>query len=225
MKNQHANNIKNDKGKIVPLKPEPNDAEKAAAKAVMRARKIPAPRLKITPTETETGMANVVSPDHPDPAYGHVLLANAFATADVDFLAEVMTQLYKASSKGSEPSEQPLNEQRLNFMVSVVKNLKPADQIETLLGSQMAAIHGLVMDFAGRLLRTEDLEWRDSAANTLTKLSRTFCAQVETLKRYRSSGEQTVRVEHVTVNNGGQAIVGAVSSMAPGAKEKADSTP
>src|SRR5258708_111053 len=148
MKNQHANSIKNDKEKIVALtKPEPNDAEKAAAKAVMRARKIPAPRLKITPTETETGMANVVSPDHPDPAYGHVLLANAFATADVDFLAEVMTQLYKASSKGSEASEQPLNEQRLNFMVSVVKNLKPADQIETLLGRQMAPLHRLVLAF------------------------------------------------------------------------------
>src|SRR5437016_1013262 len=35
--------------------------------------------------------------------------------------------------------------------------------------------------------------------------------QVEALKRYRSRGEQTVRVEHVTVNKGGQAIVGNVT--------------
>ena len=28
---------------------------------------------------------------------------------------------------------------------------------------------------------------------------------VETLKRYRSGSEQTVRMEHVTVNEGGQA--------------------
>jgi hypothetical protein len=34
---------------------------------------------------------------------------------------------------------------------------------------------------------------------------------VEALKRYRSAGEQTVRVEHVTVNEGGQAIVGNVA--------------
>ena len=39
--------------------------------------------------------------------------------------------------------------------------------------------------------------------------------QVEALKRYRTGGEQKVTVHHVTVNEGGQAIVGAVS-QAPG---------
>jgi hypothetical protein len=206
-------------------KPDPTDAEKQAAKAVMRARKIPAPRLKITRTETEAGTANVVSPDHPDPAYGNVLLANALATADGDFLAEIMTQLYKASSKGSEASEQRLNEQRLNFALAVIKGIKPQDQIETMLGAQMGAVHGLVMEFAGRLLRTEDLAWRDSASTILNKLARTFAMQVEALKRYRSTGEQKVIVQHVSVSDGGQAaIVGAVSSMGPGGKEKPDST-
>jgi hypothetical protein len=35
--------------------------------------------------------------------------------------------------------------------------------------------------------------------------------QVEALKRYRTGGEQKVTVEHVTVNQGGQAIVGNIS--------------
>ena len=35
--------------------------------------------------------------------------------------------------------------------------------------------------------------------------------QVEALKRYRTGGEQKVTVQHVTVNEGGQAIVGSVS--------------
>ena len=34
---------------------------------------------------------------------------------------------------------------------------------------------------------------------------------MEALKRYRSKGEQRVYVERVTVNEGGQAIVGPVS--------------
>ena len=34
---------------------------------------------------------------------------------------------------------------------------------------------------------------------------------MEALKRYRSEGQQTVRVERVTVSEGGQAIVGAVT--------------
>jgi hypothetical protein len=45
----------------------------------------------------------------------------------------------------------------------------------------------------------------------LNKLARTFASQVEALKKYRSAGEQTIKVQHVTVNDGGQAIVGNVS--------------
>ncbi len=48
--------------------------------------------------------------------------------------------------------------------------------------------------------------------NMATKMQRTFAAQVEAMKRYRSSGVQTIRVQHqnVTVESGGQAIVGDV---------------
>ena len=36
---------------------------------------------------------------------------------------------------------------------------------------------------------------------------------MEGLKRYRTGGEQKVTVQHVTVNEGGQAVVGNVSSQ------------
>jgi hypothetical protein len=42
--------------------------------------------------------------------------------------------------------------------------------------------------------------------------------QMETFKRYRTGGQQKVRVEHVTVNAGGQAIVGAVEPGGGGRK-------
>ena len=38
-----------------------------------------------------------------------------------------------------------------------------------------------------------------------------YAAQMDTLKRYRSKGQQTMRVERVTVKDGGQAIVGNVT--------------
>ena len=44
----------------------------------------------------------------------------------------------------------------------------------------------------------------------MNRLARTFAAQVEALKRYRSKGEQRVVVERVTVNEGGQAVVGNI---------------
>ncbi len=47
--------------------------------------------------------------------------------------------------------------------------------------------------------------------NQATKMLRTFAAQMEALKRYRTGGQQKVIVEHVHVNEGGQAIVGVVN--------------
>ena len=63
-----------------------------------------------------------------------------------------------------------------------------------------------------------------SAERAYNKLARTYVAQIEALKRYRSAGEQTVRVEHVTVNDG-QAIVGNVTTGGSGPKQKPEATP
>ena len=54
---------------------------------------------------------------------------------------------------------------------------------------------------------------------------RVILETLRTSKRYRSSGDQTVRVEHVTVNEGGQAIVGNVSGMGRGGSGNSGSTP
>jgi hypothetical protein len=53
---------------------------------------------------------------------------------------------------------------------------------------------------------------QDSAERAFNKLARTFAAQVEALKRYRSGGEQKMTVQHVHVAEGGQAIVGNVNA-------------
>src|SRR3982750_1028925 len=71
------------------------------------------------------------------------------------------------------------------------------------------------LTFARRLNHVDNIAQQDSAERTLNKLARTFAAQMEALKRYRTGGEQKVTVQHVTVNEGGQAVVGNVSA-APG---------
>ena len=66
-------------------------------------------------------------------------------------------------------------------------------------------------DAARRLNHVDNLAQHDSTANALNKLARTFAVQLEALKRYRATGNDTVKVQqHVTVNDGGQAIVGNV---------------
>src|SRR5580704_2062120 len=85
-------------------------------------------------------------------------------------------------------------------------------------------LHMSTMTFARRLAHVENIPQQDSAERAFNKLARTFAAQVEALKRYRSGGEQTVRVEHVTVNEGGRAIVGNVSHGGRGSPEKMETS-
>jgi hypothetical protein len=48
-------------------------------------------------------------------------------------------------------------------------------------------------------------------AAAAARLLRAYATQVETLRRLRNGGSQFVRVEHVHVNEGGQAVIGNVS--------------
>jgi anion-transporting ArsA/GET3 family ATPase len=70
----------------------------------------------------------------------------------------------------------------------------------------------MAVSAARRLAHVETLTQQDSASNMLNKLARTFAGQVETLKKYRSTGEQNIKVQHVNVADGGQAVIGNVST-------------
>jgi hypothetical protein len=92
-----------------------------------------------------------------------------------------------------------------------MKGIQPREQLEAMLAAQMAAVHMAIMTFAQRLADVENIPQQDSAERAFNKLSRTFTTQMEALKRYRTGGEQKVTVQHVSVAEGGQAIVGNVT--------------
>jgi hypothetical protein len=183
---------------------EPTPHERAALEAyrIQEEESPLAPRLRVT----ENDGATTICPDHPKPTVGNVLLMDALGTRDPDFLEGFLMQLVDAGSKGRK-----VDGRTLNFMLSVVKGIAPKDQVEALLAAQMAVVHMATMTFALRLRHVKTIPQQDSAERAFNKLARTFAAQIEALKRYRSRGDQTVRVEHVTVNEGGQAIVGNVT--------------
>src|SRR5262249_18296945 len=183
---------------------EPTPHERAAAKAFFarKEKSRPSPRMKVS----MKGDMATISPDHPDAGIGHLLLMEALGTTEPDFGNGLLGQLGNAVTKG-----RAVNEGGLNFMLAVVKGVEPKDQVEAMLAAQMAAVHTATMTFARRLAHVDNIPQQDSAERAFNKLARTFAAQIEALKRYRTGGEQTVRVEHVTVNEGGQAIVGNVT--------------
>ena len=183
--------------------PTPREAEALAAFTAARQARKPSPKLTIE--KTAPG-AFGIGVDHKDRCLGQVLLMQAIGTTDFHFAEEIMFQAANAGKNEAAP-----NTKDANFMIAVVEGIAPRDQVETMLAMQMAATHLASMTFARRLANVETIQQQDSAANAFNKLQRTFTTQMQALKNYRSTGQQKVTVEHVTVQSGGQAIVGNVS--------------
>ena len=180
----------------------PNPREVAAIQNLQKELSEQALGLKVS----KRGNAHSVGTDHPNDTIGRVLLMEALGITDRNFLNGFLEQLLNASSQGGEASEE-----KVNFMLSVIKGIKARDQVEAMLAAQMAAVHVSMMTFARRLAHVETIPQQDSAERAFNKLARTFASQMEALKRYRTGGEQKVTVQHVTVGEGGQAIVGNVT--------------
>lgn len=102
--------------------------------------------------------------------------------------------------------------------ISLFNGVNPQDQVEAMLSVEMIATHNLSME----LVRTATREtcgitiqhYCDLANKTL----RTFALQMETLGKYRNKSNQKIVVEHVTVSEGGQAIVGSEINQGGGIK-------
>jgi hypothetical protein len=92
-----------------------------------------------------------------------------------------------------------------------LRDIAPRDPLEGMLAGQMVAIHAAAMECLRRAMaQGATFEGRDMNLTQANKLSRTYAALLGALDQHRGKGRQVVRVEHVTVNAGGQAIVGAV---------------
>jgi hypothetical protein len=81
-----------------------------------------------------------------------------------------------------------------------------------MLAVQMIGVHNMAMEAMKTVMISDQYpQSKESNTNRATKLLRTFTAQMEALKKYRTGGHQKMIVEHVHVHQGGQAIVGNVS--------------
>ena len=135
----------------------------------------------------------------------------AFGSKNDVFVKGFVSQIINIASQGAKPDEKAMT-----FVASMIAGIKPRDEAEAMLAAQMAAVHNASMTFARRLAHVSNIQQQDSAERAFNKLCRTYAAQLEALKRYRTGGQQKITVKHVTVNEGGQAIVGNVSQGGAG---------
>ena len=177
--------------------------------AMTRNSATPAVRYGRRPTPRVKLAGQRIAIQHPDVETGERLLGEALGAVDQDALHGILKQLTKASVILQKPDED-----NLAFMISMMKSIAPRDSLETMLTAQMVSVHVATMRFACRLAFAEGIPQQEGVARTLTRLARTFAAQMEALKRHRGNGERPITVQNLSVQDGGNAIVGNVTQQA-----------
>jgi hypothetical protein len=193
--------------------PSPSPSE---AKAIADAQeRTAARRARIAVKADGDNGALRISPPHSDDAGFATRLLDAFGTKSPAFANRAMERLGTVMRpKGTALPMQT----EFNAALAAVDGIRPADEIEAMLALEMIATHETAMDMLMRAKHADLTPALQECGSLAVKLLRTYTAQVETLARLRRGGEQRVIVQHVNVNDGGQAIVGAVNH--PGGREK-----
>ena len=104
---------------------------------------------------TENDKGNEVSLHHPSEVVARGLLMEALGTADSDFAEGIVNQLIRAATHRGK-----ISERELNFLLSIIKGIKPTDAVETMLFAQMAAVHVTAMQFGVHFSQIESYRSR-----------------------------------------------------------------
>lgn len=180
----------------------------AAHEAVTQDRTQRAPKMRI---EEPDGW---LIPCTNDGALWRAQIAAALGVRDPDAQTHLISQLASVFREGAADTN-------ANAAIALVREIAPRNGVEALLIAQMVAVHNAALEQLRRVLNYlyQPPEVIDSLSNQATRLLRLYMDQVAALDRLRGGGgRQTVRVERVTVEAGGQAVVGAVTT-APTARQ------
>ena len=127
--------------------------------------------------------------------------------------------------KNSDKNER---DRQLSAAVAALIGIAPKGELEGMMAAQLIAAHNAAMECYRRaMIGEQTFEGRRENLIQANKCSRTYAALLEALNRHRGKGQQKVVVEHVNVHSGGQAVVGNISTPAPGggAREKTGEQP
>ena len=104
-------------------------------------------------------------------------------------------------------------ESSIRHAPEIFDRIKPTDEMEGMLSSQMVAVHHATMESLRRAMNL-DLTNQDRALNlqSAAKLGGLYLRQMEALDKLRGKGQQNIVVKHVHVESGANAIVGNVEN-------------
>jgi len=129
---------------------------------------------------------------------------DTYGASDLDMVNALQNQTLQLLGKDTA---------KANGSLAMLHGIRPRDALEGMLATQMVAVHNMTMEMSKRaMLKNQTFEGLQECGKQATKLARTFAAQMEALQKYRTKGQQTIQVQHVQVNDGGQAIIGDVKA-------------
>jgi hypothetical protein len=103
-------------------------------------------------------------------------------------------------------------DQMIGAAMDAISAFQPRDAVEGMLASLAVAHHNMAMECLTRAMLPErPAEAASRLRQDAVRSTRAMAEMAEAIDRRRGKGQQTVRVEHVTVQAGGQAIVGQVT--------------
>jgi hypothetical protein len=193
--------------------PAPNPDQKE--RASISKERVFARRSRVRARVQGTSLRSV-GPGHLDEAGWQMHLLDALGTRSAEFSLTLLAQLEWACRNRGEKS---ISETTLNAALAIVDGMEAENEMEAMLGAQMAGTHSLAMELLGRARHAEHVPRTSDYVNLAVKLLRTYTAQLEVFAKLKRKGAQTVRVEHVHVHNGGRAIVGNVNHSGTGGKD------
>src|SRR5438045_667846 len=118
-------------------------------------------------------------------------------------------------------SDNEARRRQYNAAIAGLIGIAPQDEIEGMIAAQLIAAHNATMECYRRaMIGEQTLEGRRDNLAQANKLSRTYAAVLDALKRHRGKGQQKVTVEHVHVHAGGQAVVGMVQTKTLGGGDR-----
>lgn len=161
-------------------------------------------RVSIASGSDGLAKGDLAPPDGDLPKWRAQVL-EAFGTISPNFAAFLLSQLISLSG-GDEQCEV-----HVNAALAVVDGLRPKNEAEALLAVQMVAAHLGAMrclSLSGQARQLVQFQVHGELAN---KFMRTYASHLETLSKLRRGGEQNMKVEHVYVYQGGQAVVGDIN--------------
>jgi hypothetical protein len=125
-----------------------------------------------------------------------------------------------------ENASEKTKDDRLTSSFAALAGLAPRDEAEGMLAVQMVATHSAAMDCLRRArVSGQTFEARELNLKHAEKLMNIYTRQIEALDKRRGRGQQKITVEHVTVQAGGQAIVGSTVAGASRGETGASQSP